>query len=215
MNISQAIRAVQFRLGNRRDLEEKIRVEFTLIQEEVENSGTPFWYLFQEDVQIATVAGTRKYAYPTRFIQMYDPEAMRIIGADGETSFLESDTRSMLVAAYPGSGQPQAFFDTGSGIEVYPLPDAVYTLHADCFIGDITVEEAFDALGSINAVNKHFQHAADYFVAMAAHRLATSLNNARVAQTALTDAQIAKTRLIRKHTVWEENNVTRSMGDTR
>lgn len=215
MLIQKAIEDVQFRLGNRRDLEEKVLNAFTLIQEEVEQSGSPWWYLFQEDVQLTVVANQRTVAYPTRFIQLYDYESMYLLDSSGTRSFLESDVRSLLLAAYPGGGEPQAFFDTTTALELYPLPDAVYDLRADCFIGEPTVRETIQSMGQNAAVNKHFQYAADYFIAMATFRLATSLNNARVAKAATDDLSFCKARLTRRHVVWEENNISRNMGDTR
>lgn len=214
MLISRAIAAVQFRLGNRRDLEEKVRLEFNLLQEEMEQSGSPYWYLFQRDVPLTTVAAQATVAYPASFIQFYDYESVRRVD-QGISSFLESDVRSLLLAAYPGSGVPAAFFDSGQDLEIFPTPDGVYTLYADCYIGEPDVYTTIQTMGADDAVNKHFQFASDYLIAACTHRLATSLNNKRVADTAMQDMMLAKQRLMRKHTQWEENNLSRNMGDTR
>lgn len=123
-------------LGFRQDRESTLFYELNQAQirlEEDEKLEHP-WFLLDRYSMGDTVAGTQAMALPINFLQLDDDEAPEYYDTDAAIWLpLVVDQPDILKLNYPGEGSPQAVAIRGLFMEVYPIPDAAYTIRASMF----------------------------------------------------------------------------------
>lgn len=99
---------------------------FKILYEAEQQLATEALVIEAKDTSIATVSGTRSYAYPSLFI------AIKRIECNGiklkPIEFREDDTITLNNSATTQTGQPQFYTIWNDQILLRPIPDAVYTL---------------------------------------------------------------------------------------
>lgn len=135
MNIEDAVQEVAYRLGNRNDLNTRIKAEMGDIQEfTLEIVSVLPWWMITTDTDLATVAGTESISLPASFIRECEDSALWRYDATAEIPWVElkkTETdvlRRSIGITLDDTGKPRAYALSGTLIRFAPVPDAVYPL---------------------------------------------------------------------------------------
>lgn len=128
MDLNEAIAAIQFRLGDRKDLAVQIEAEIRLAQERLELSPlTDPWFLVQQGFFVIN-EGDLTIDLPANFNRELDDGT--VIASNGElTGIVKKATyESAFVEFNDATGAPQKYATRGDKIYIFPLPDKEYHL---------------------------------------------------------------------------------------
>lgn len=108
------------------------------------------WFLFDDDATAVTVAGQRYAELPDGFINFDENWPLTILTSDSVTKPLDRRGMYDLVADTDLSGFPEYYELSGNVINLFPKPDAVYTINIPCYV-------AGTALGSTTSSEWYVQ----------------------------------------------------------
>jgi hypothetical protein len=125
-----AVVRIQRGLGFRTDQVDNIVEALQEAQRLLERGRTLPYFLLEEDQDIAVVADERSVALPERFLREHPEERMHFYDSAGALRFLEKMDFDYIHPSFvdEDSGQPTAYVLRKNTLEIFPLPDADYTL---------------------------------------------------------------------------------------
>lgn len=125
---SEAVSAIQRRLGMRTNLDTDIATEIQLAQTVLESEVELPWFLLAKDSSLVTVAETAEVAYPSDFLRLSDGGLWLKDGT--EYTQLDKDSFQAIHgdSDLEGSGTPSYFAELGLNFTLFKTPDAIYNL---------------------------------------------------------------------------------------
>lgn len=211
MILSEALTILKFRLGSRTDadLDTIIPVEMTQAQFELENSGEPPWFLLTDDVDLATVANQRYVNPPADFLLESDDNKIWYIDSSGGQNKLDKGEFDASLEYWGAdTGAPAGYALLGTRFELFPLPDAVYTLRLKYYAADTTPSTL-----AVGATNLWLTHAPDLLLARTGRRMATYLRDSELVKVFSGEEMVAQNRIMVLSAARIEVNRSRSKGD--
>lgn len=167
MNITEAVDLVAYRLGNRTDLDARIKAEMGNIQEfTLERAPLLPWFQLSEDASASTVAGESRISVPADFIRECEESAMWVYDSSADQPWKELEKtdldkiRRSLGYTIDLTGKPEVYALEGGYYRLAPTPDAVYTLYHRYYKSD---DNARDLTGT--QTNNWLTYAGDLVVA--------------------------------------------------
>ena len=129
MTRDEAIAEIQWHLGNRGDLSDKIVLALARAQRQLETGRTLPWFLKQEDATANLPLGSSEILFPSGFLREIDDEAFHYQGATGlfylEKMDLRTGTRRFNA---DNAGKPRAYAIREVSWKFWPARDATYNL---------------------------------------------------------------------------------------
>lgn len=127
---SVAVSRIQQGLGFRSDLADAIVDALQEAQREFEIGATLPWFLVEEDATVATTASSHSIAYPSGFLRLVEEEGPYYTDATTGLRYLEIRPYDEMLKYYTDyeAGAPRALSIRKGQIDVFPLPDAAYTI---------------------------------------------------------------------------------------
>jgi len=186
-----------------------IVAEAEQVQTELEQGAFQPWFLYGVH-NVSTVALQRTVPLPSGFISFLDNEddsAILYIDGDGNEEFLYRDGQKILKANYgAGLGTPKHFSLLGDALEIFPLPDAVYSLQVNGYFADTSFTDVASA-----AENLWLKYAGDWLLGVTGARIARYIKDDKAAAVFAGDALVGAQRIHAKHIAWEETARDRIM----
>jgi len=211
MLLSAALTLLKFRLGSRTDadLDVLIPLEMDQTQFELERGGEPPWFLLSSETTLTTVAATREVAVPADFLLEADDDSLRYIDANGGVTELEKGEYDASILYWGDTqGAPAGYTLTGQEFQIFPLPDAAYTLKLRYF-----AQDTLPSTMAVGATNLWLTWAPDLLMARTGRRLASYLRDTELLAVFAQEEILAQTRLRNETIAREETNRSRSRGD--
>jgi hypothetical protein len=212
MTRTEVVTLLNYRLGNRTDLEDRILLEMAFVQDYILEGTGAFlpWFLETEMATSPIMAEEERVALPDDFLAEVEDQALWLYLEDSDENTmieLKKNDYDLLVAKYPGTGRPQQYAIAGSYIIIKPTPDLEYTVKMRYYAKDTPI--------SVSAgENKWLAHAADLVMAETGKIMAENhLLNAALATSFEKAAMIARDRLYKKHEARRHSNRTYGMGE--
>lgn len=206
MKRDELVKILAWRLGDRKDMAERITAEMDFVQRTVleEHAWLP-WFLESGLATASTKAGERRVSLPADFLMEIEESHLWVLPVGGTPARLHKGAYDKLQAKNPGTGQPHSYCISGDSFQLFPTPDGVYALQMQ-FYGR-------DTLMSVdNVETKWLRHASDVVLAAIGKELTEKhLQNPAQAQAFATDLAKAWERLYSKHVALAEINQVRSM----
>ena len=128
-----------FRTGNDTEIVNAIQDA----QRALEMGTTLPWFLVEEGTTIALTSGNRVGTLPTGFIRFARKRGPHYFPASStKPTYLEEKDQdeALLWAADQSAAAPRCYVLKKATIEVYPLPDATYTLYTDFYKKDTILD---------------------------------------------------------------------------
>lgn len=124
---------IKQRLGFRMNYDDAVifaHLDLIQVQYEKVSRTKPLpWFLLNTTHTVDTVASTRSVARPTNFIAFEDDWPLTIVNADNERKRLRRAVPYDLSHDdYEEEGFPTHFIFNNTNLDLYPLPNAVYTI---------------------------------------------------------------------------------------
>ena len=124
---------IKHKLGFRDSYDDAIifaHLDYVQVQYERVSRTRPLpWFMLNTTHTVATVADTRTVAMPTGFIAFDDDWPLTIVNADSETKQLcRAPATHLSKDDYAAEGFPTHFIFNYTVLDLYPLPDAAYTI---------------------------------------------------------------------------------------
>lgn len=209
MTRDEVIQLLGWRLGNRKDMAERIALEMPFVQRTLleEHEWLP-WFL-QAVWTSTTVASVGYLAQPTDFLQEMDEGHLYLTQADGAKVRLvkKAFEDAQSLTSEETTGQPRYYSRVGEAYWFFPVPDDAYPLEMQYYRQDTNMALA-------NAETAWLKYASDLVLAALGRELAGKhLQNPEQAQIFEADVNKAWARLYTKHVAMEEANQMRAMGD--
>lgn len=171
MNVQQAIDLTQSIMGYRSDLVTRIVSMLDLAQEFYERGPVYPWFLLSETSVIVTQIGERRVPFPANFIGEYEEAALYYEDAELEDNRLEKHDYDYLIRKTTAIavGKPCAYSMDGTYFNLFPIPDALYTISTKFYKKDIAPSTL-----SVSGTNKWLTNAPNCLVGWAGQQLAAS-----------------------------------------
>lgn len=132
MTRDEAIAEIQFHLGNRSDLFDRIVAELKRAQRLLEQGRSLPWFLKEEDATLALASGSADVAFPTGFLRENEDEAFHFTDSEtGSVVYLEKINLRIGESRFSdeAAGQPIAYAIREGGWKFFPERDTAYTLN--------------------------------------------------------------------------------------
>lgn len=200
MDLERAKAIIAQRMGNRQDLLEQIENELQLaVEERLERDpGIRPWYLLTNtpSTAVSTVANQAYVSVPSDFIAEYEYGFLRIVNASGGKTFLsKADYKYLEINkgidddGNINTGLPTHYTVINDRIQLYPTPDAVYTL-------EMMYYQKSSSLKDSPETNPHLLNAADWLIGQAGMEIASYKQHIEMAKLFAGQAQDGKRRVI-------------------
>lgn len=142
MTLQEAVDLIKGRLGSRADtdIDALITSELGATQLELEENPDPFWFQLTEDTSTTTTADEHRVPVPCDFIMEAEDQALWYVDSDGVSTPLDKYEYDKLKQHFEGaSGPPEAYSLNGSYFNIFPLPDAAYSLKIRYYSKDAAI----------------------------------------------------------------------------
>jgi len=205
MKRDSAIEVIMSRLGNRKGLEEKAVLEMQLAQERLETGPEMPWFLETKDTSV-TAASTSDLALPTLYQRTHDDGIWIKDVSDLYQPVCKIDLPALLRfrAGNTSEGLPDRYALWGTLIELYPTPNAVYSIDH--------YHWAKGALLDTNVENAWLQYSADLLISETGIVMAQCLRDDKAVQLFASERQDAQKRLTIDSVAREEAGRVQRMG---
>lgn len=214
MTRDEAVALIKGRMGRNANssLDAIIVSEMQFVQENILEGGAVMpWFLESQSDALVTVADTRTVAMPSDFIRERDEGAFWRFGTAGDDTTLvelfKSDSSDLqdIYASADNSG-PTHYSMLGTSVELYPKPDAVYSLRLNYY--------ATATVLSSNVENAWLKYASDWVIAETGYIIANEhMQSDKMAAKFLSQIQAARARILQRDTAIKEANRDRFKGD--
>ena len=125
---SAAVTVISNRLGQRTGLDTQIISELQAAQQRLEEEVELPWFLIK-DTTLSTTPASRKVDLPVGFLLEVDDMPLSYLAADGSQTPLGKEDFDVLHLAYKETtGSPKAYSLVGEQLQLFPIPDAGYSL---------------------------------------------------------------------------------------
>lgn len=184
---SEAIDEIQFLLGFRTDLADRILTSLQRGQRHLEHNWLtrPLpWFLLTERASTSTVGDEERVELPSDFIQEYEQDGIWLIDENGGEHLLEKydvddlrliqQQRSSYNTVTPTSHRPSHYAITGDYWRLFPTPTTTYTLKQIYYQEDTLVAEG--------AENRWLKYAPYVLIGWAGERVAIGAESAEIRQ---------------------------------
>lgn len=193
MNLGDAVTTIAKRLGNRTDLNTRIKAEMVLAQAELEAARTLPWFLLDAENYVDLAADTERVSLPAGFIREYENGALWVEDTTDSTytklqKVALDDLRS--VVSYEEDKVPAYYALAGRYFYLAPKPEAVTRLRL-MFYG------AADALTLDADTNAWLTYTPELLIAKTGMRMAQYLRSPELA--AMFQAQYAEAAQAMEH----------------
>ena len=197
----EMVQLLGWRLGDRDDMEPRVDAELPYVQDYVlEAKEWLPWFLLTETNAMVASTGTRAVAFPADFLLEAEEGHLYLTVAGEIVKELEKLDYDVALAKCPGVGEPKYYATFGDAIQIFPIPDANYSLYF-AYYGK------GGRLTDTGTLSKWFLHAGDVVAAEVGKILAEKhIKDAAAAAGFAADAQAAWTRLYHKHIAMQELN---------
>lgn len=211
MTGQEALDLIALRFGNRtqQTFRNAALLELKLKQQALEEDVVKPWFLLEENSTTVTVAGEPRVAVPSNFLLEYEEGALYLTDpVSGEPIQLDKDDKDFLVQTFGiASAQPEAYALSGQYFELFPTPDAAYTLSMRYYKRDTAPSDSTNT-------NLWLTHAADWLIAETCAVIAMSIvRDMEAVPGFLNLALQGKARVFTHETARAEANVSRAMSD--
>lgn len=189
MKLDDAVDLVAKRLGNRRGMEDRIRLEMDIVKETLEGGDFLPWFLLSDPQETEITAS--KITLPPRFLRFHDDVPLWAIKEDRSDRW-QLERCGLEVIEPLGTrdeGPPEKIALGRDVMWLVPEPDGTYYLWMVYHRG----EPSLDA----DQGNRWLTHAPDWLVAETIVRMGMQLQmNANFIQAARQEAEMAKQRVM-------------------
>lgn len=196
MDLNTVVKAVAFRLGNVRGMDEVIKMEVQASIRRLENEDFYPWFLLSENNMYKTQADEFRVPVPDNFLAEYDDSCLYLKQDNGIYRPLAKMTAEQARLSYQNSsGTPVAYALTNKYFRIFPAPDREYELEL----------LFYRRSSSLEGENPWFVEAFDLVV----YETVSHIMFARSDKRAGSFEQLAseqKMLLMRRHTAREEAN---------
>lgn len=170
MNLGDAIGLISTLMGFRGDLTTKAATALQLAQEHYERGPVYPWFLLSEDATIVTSIGERRIPMPTDFVGEYEEAVIFYEDEDGEEQYLSKKDYDYLLKKFTSTttGPPENYSADGLYFNLFPIPDALYTLTMKFYKKDTLISSL-----SNTGTNKWLTYAPNCLIGWAGQNLAT------------------------------------------
>lgn len=215
-----AVDFLMARLGQRGDtaLRQDIIDEMDFVQENILERMPDLPWFLRTSATTVTVTSQGYVDLPTDFLAFPEEGGVWLEKeTDGEWKQLTDEEFQVAFNTWDdrvgNDGEPELFsLISDSRINLYPVPDAVYTIQFEYMAKAADISGAYG--GGNNVENAWLKHAADLFIAEAGFLVATQrLQSEKMGAIFSAQAQRAKLALMRKHNSMLEGTKMRTMGD--
>lgn len=208
MTRDKLVTLLAWRLGNRKDMQERIISEMDMVQTITleENAWLP-WFLEKELADLQLLSGESSTQLPADFLSEIEDSPFYVVDALGNKSSTKKGVYRELLEKYPGSGRPVAYSLGVSNIQFFPVAEQNYAVQGRYYARDTLMSSA-------NAQTLWLTYASDLVIALLGQEISSKhLQNPAQAEVFAADAKRAWTRLLYRHTAREELNVSHSLGE--
>jgi hypothetical protein len=138
---AEAINLITFRLARGGDaaIRAQVLLELKLAQATLEKGPTLPWFLEQKITSGVTIAANPSVALPASFIREVEEGAFYVVNpSTAKPVELHKDDYDFLRLKYADAdnAQPESYAIFGSNYELFPTPDAVYSLVQNIYVAD-------------------------------------------------------------------------------
>lgn len=204
------ITLLNYRLGNRTDLTERMILEMDYVQAfTLEGTGSFIpWFLASEMTTTTVGGGEERIQLPSDFLGEMEDQALWLYDADSITPYKKLIKRDydLLVEKYIDSGIPAQYAISGDYFLIKPTPNDTYTIKMRYYASDISVTTG-------NIENKWLKHAADMLMAETGVRMAMHIRNSSLRAEFAEEAERARQRVYVKHESLRHTNRIYGMGE--
>jgi hypothetical protein len=203
---------LQYRLGNRTDLEDRIILEMALVQSFILEGTGAFqpWFLESEMSRIDVGPGEERVALPTDFLGEIEEQSLWLYdedNIDAPYTELHKSSYDKLILKHQVAGVPSEYAMVGEYILLRPIPDDIYNIRMRYYAAATSVSTG-------NIENSWLKHASDWVMAETGAVIAGKhIRNAPLAEEFRQEAAIARQRVYTKHEARKHTNRTYGMGE--
>jgi len=209
MTRDEAVTRIQRILAFRTGLTTEIQDAIKDAQVDLEKEHFLPWFLLTDGdtpTDISTVADQRYIDHPTGFIRELDDDGLWYVDSDGASTELEKHESSYLLNTYGvQEGAPKAYAQLLDTFNLYPLPDAVYTVRLHQYY-------KADTVLSSDVTNQWLTYAPGLIIAEAGLLMPVSVRPGDITKDLLQRQARGKAELIRSNTAREQENRKIVMG---
>lgn len=133
MTRDEILRLIKHKLGFRLNYDDDIifaHLDLVQVQYEKVTRERPLpWFLLNTSYTVDTVADTRSVARPPNFLAFADDWPLTIVdGENKRRQVCRTNAYNLGTTDYSASGLPTNFIFNNTVLDLYPLPDKVYTI---------------------------------------------------------------------------------------
>lgn len=213
-----AVDLIMSRLGNRKDvaLRDSIITEMNFVQVNIlEEMDLVPQFLLTEEATAVNDSGDKRLPIPTDFLMEWEDGGLyRFDAASTDDPWKEmvKDDYDVLLRIKTGTGTPQWYSQTGKYFFLFPEPDAVYTWKMKYYARGASFAGLYTDTGT-NIENVWLKHAADLLIAETGAIIGQyHLQSVTLAKPFVDHAIVAKTKLIARDTMLQEQNQAQFIG---
>lgn len=201
MVIDDAVSEVAARLGNRTDLNAKIKTQLGNVQEfTLERAPVLPWYLVTEDTWTTTSSGEERLLLPTDFLREFEPSSLWYYDSTLDapwnplTKLDYEDIRYALGRTLTATGKPTHYSMEGKYFRLGPEPDGAYRIQMRYYKQDANAR-------TLNGqdTNLWLTNSAELLLAMACVKMARQLRYRDEAQEQFQRDQVEQENIFFKN----------------
>ncbi len=205
MTLNEVTKAVAFRLGNVRGMDDAIQMEIGATIRRLENEDFHPWFLLSENNEFKTTAGENRVPVPNDFLAEYDDSCLYVKQDNGLYYPLQKmSAEEVRMEGQGGEGMPIMYALTNKYFRVFPVPDREYKL-------ELLFYRRSGSILDGDASNPWFVEAPDLVIYETVSHIMLARKDKRVVQFEQLAAEQKQT-LYRRHTAREEANRDVVMG---
>lgn len=211
----KAVDLLMGRLGQRTStvLQQAIIDEMVFAQEVVlEGRSELPWFLLSESATEGTIPNEERVPIPADFLIEWEEGGLYLQESDGTETLMEREDWDVLKAEprLEGTGKPTFYDLAGDYYLLRKIPDAVYTLKMRYYQKDASLTGAYGDTSNIE--NVWLAQASDWLIAETGVIIASQrLQSEKMANMFMKQSDLARKRVMNKHTARIESNKNRIM----